>query len=226
MPSITIQADAILFDMDGTLIDSTPGVIGAWEVFQQAYPSIDVTKILTTSHGIRTIDNLRIHCGIEDPVILEQETARFERAILTSSKEDGRSGIVKLPGAAAVLDVLASGRHLPDACWAICTSATKIYASSALEVTGVPVPDVLVTADDVQYGKPYPDPYLLGAQKLGVKPENCVVFEDAPSGVRSGVAAGCTTIALLTTHPQTELENCKPSYTIKDLSRFAITLQL
>lgn len=128
-------------------------------------------------------------------------------------------------------------RHLPNPLWAICTSATRAYASQALAVAGVPVPDVFVAAEDVKQGKPFPDPYLLGAEKCGVDPKNCeplrgypdssmltsragVVFEDAPSGIRSGNAAGCKTIALLTTHSREQVDAAQPDYVIQNMTQY------
>ncbi|KAF8076583.1 HAD-like domain-containing protein [Lyophyllum atratum] len=218
MPATTFTVDAVLFDMDGTLVDSTAGVVGAWELFRQKYPGIDVQNILSSAHGVRTVDNLRKYCGIEDPEELEREAERFETAIVSTSTENGRQGIVLLPGVTAALEELAPARHLPEPSWAICTSATRAYASSALRIAGVPVPDVFVAAEDVTQGKPFPDPYLLGAKLCGVKPENCAVFEDAPSGVRSGRAAGCKTIGFLTTHTRAQLEEAKPDFIVQDMS--------
>ncbi|KAJ7178955.1 phosphatase [Mycena filopes] len=194
--------------MDGTLVDSAAGVVGAWEVFREAYPGIDVTQILSSSHG-------RIHCGITDPDELEREAERFEKAIVTTSTENGRQGIVLLPGVKAALDELAPSRTLPNPSWAICTSATRYYATIALSVAKVPVPDVFVVAEDVENGKPSPDPYLLGAKLCGVDPKNCSVAlssEDAPAGVRSGAAAGCKTIGLLTSHSRAQMEASKPDF--------------
>ncbi|KAK7061898.1 sugar phosphatase YfbT [Favolaschia claudopus] len=224
MPSTTFHVDAILFDMDGTLVDSKAAVEAAWDTFAETYSHIDVIEILSSSHGIRTVDNLRKYCGITDPVELENEAERFEKAIVSSSTQNGRPGIVLLPGVKAAMDELASARTLPSPSWAICTSATRYYASRALSLAGVPVPDVFVTAEDVERGKPFPDPYLLGAQKCGVKPENCVVFEDAPSGVRSGKAAGCKTIGFLTTHSRQELEAVEPDFLVQDMS--SVTFKL
>ncbi|KAJ7068483.1 HAD-like domain-containing protein [Mycena amicta] len=224
MPSTTFTVDCLLFDMDGTLVDSTAGVEGAWDVFKRSYPDIDVADILSSSHGVRTVDNLRHHCGITDPEELEREADRFEKAIVTSSTENGRAGIVVLPGVKAALDEIANARTLPNPRWAICTSATRYYAHTAVKTAGVPVPDILVVAEDVANGKPHPDPYLLGASKCGVKPENCVVFEDAPAGVRSGQAAGCKTIGLLTTHSRAQMEAAKPDFLVKNLS--SVTLKL
>ncbi|KAJ7490386.1 HAD-like domain-containing protein [Mycena galericulata] len=224
MPSTTFRVDAICFDMDGTLVDSTAGVVGAWEVFRKSYPGIDVEDILSSSHGVRTVDNLRNHCGITDPDELEKEAERFEKAIVSSSTENGGVGIVLLPGVKAALDELAPARKLPKPLWAICTSATRYYATTALSTAGVPVPDVLVVAEDVSQGKPWPDPYLLGAQKCGVKPENCVVFEDAPAGIRSGQAAGCKTIGFLTTHSRELMEACKPDFLVKDMASVTVKI--
>ncbi|KAF9057968.1 HAD-like domain-containing protein [Panaeolus papilionaceus] len=222
MPQITLNADAILFDMDGTLVDSTAGLEGAWHLFRESYPTIDVHDILSSSHGVRTVDNLRNYCGIQDLEILQKEAERFEKAILTTSSEGGRPGIVLLPGVPAVMDELAPARFLPNPRWTICTSATLEYATAALSRANIPIPDVFVCSEHVSKGKPYPDPYLLGAEKAGVKPENCIVFEDAPNGVRSGVAAGCTVIALLTTHSREQLEAATPHYIIKDLSSVSV----
>ncbi|KIL70195.1 hypothetical protein M378DRAFT_609381 [Amanita muscaria Koide BX008] len=217
----TFVVDAILFDMDGTLVDSTAGVLGAWKTFAESYPGIDVGEILSCSHGVRTVDNLRRFCGIQDPDLLEQEAQRFELAIVETSGQNNSPGIVSLPGVAEAMAELCPARYLPKPRWAICTSATRAYASSALQKAGVPVPDVFVTAEDVVHGKPSPDPYLLGAEKCGLPG---IVFEDAPSGVRSGQAAGCKTIALLTTHSRDQLEAAKPDYIIKDMACATIEL--
>ncbi|KAG6915657.1 hypothetical protein DXG01_010527 [Tephrocybe rancida] len=219
MPSTTFVVDALLFDMDGTLVNSTAGVKGAWELFRGTYPTIDVQDILSSAHGVRTVDNLEKYCGITDPEILESEAQRFEQAIVTTSKSEGRQGIVLLPGVTDALAEIAPARHLPNPAWAICTSATRLYASSALRIAGVPIPDVFVAAEDVKQGKPFPDPYLLGAKQCGVNAENCVVFEDAPSGIRSGNIAGCKTVGLLTTHCREQLEDAKADFIVKDLSR-------
>jgi len=84
------------------------------------------------------------------------------------------------------------------------------------------VPDVFITSEDVAKGKPHPDPYLLGAEKCGLSSTNCIVFEDAPNGIRSGNAAGCTTIAVLTSHSREEIEAAEPDFIIKDLSWISI----
>ncbi|PBK72796.1 phosphatase [Armillaria solidipes] len=222
MPSTTFHVDAALFDMDGTLVDSTAGVEGAWEVFRQTYPSIDIHEVLSSAHGVRTVDNLRVHCGVTDPDELEIEAERFETAIVTSAAANGKQGIVLLPGVARNFAEITPGHKLPNPSWAICTSATRKYATAALGIAGVTIPDVLVVAEDVEKGKPAPDPYLLGAKKCGVMPENCVVFEDAPAGIRSGKAAGCKTIGFLTTHSKELMEAVQPDFLIPNMDSVII----
>jgi len=208
--------------MDGTLVDSTAGVVGAWNNLRKTYPHLDVQNILNTSHGVRTIENLRQHLGIDDPEILEREAELFEKDIVCSASENGGPGIVILPGVKPIIDLLSPYRFLPKPCWAICTSGTRAYASSALVNAAIPLPDVFITSEDVTKGKPHPDPYLLGAEKCGLSPKNCIVFEDAPNGIRSGKAAGCTTVALLTTHSRDLIEAAQPDFIVKDLSQISI----
>ncbi|KAE9410141.1 HAD-like protein [Gymnopus androsaceus JB14] len=222
MAPVTFHVDAALFDMDGTLLDSTAGVVGAWELFKVKYPNINVEDILSSAHGVRTVDNLRNYCGIQDPQELESEALRFEMAIVAESTAHGRPGILKLPGVTETMQELWSALSKP--CWAICTSATREYARSALANAGIDVPDAFVVAEDVKMGKPAPDPYLLGAEKCGVKAENCVVFEDAPAGVQSGKSAGCKTIGFLTTHSKAQMEAAKPDFLVPNMT--SITLKL
>ena len=127
---------------------------------------------------------------------------------------------------------------MPNPCWTICTSATRAYASSALKIAGIPIPDVFIVAEDFSRGKPFPDPYLLGAERAGCQAGGlsampvrlrsnrvCVnvfylgiVLEDSPSGIRSGRAAGCKVIALLTTHTREQVEAAEPDFIVKYLS--------
>ncbi|KIY74222.1 HAD-like protein [Cylindrobasidium torrendii FP15055 ss-10] len=218
MPSTTIHADAVLFDMDGTLVDSTSGLEGAWNLFKKTYPQLDIRAILGSSHGVRAVENIRNYCGITDIDELEREAERFDSAIVPCASEDGRPGIVLLPGVAAAFEAIGAYRFLPNPLWAICTSGSKAYANSATASAGVPVPDVFVTSEDVEQGKPAPDPYILGAKRSGVKTENCVVVEDAPNGVISGNAAGCKTIGLLTTHNKEQMEAAHPHFLVPDMS--------
>ncbi|KAH8981027.1 phosphatase [Lactarius akahatsu] len=213
MPSTTLHFDAILFDMDGTLIDSTPGVVAAWELFAETYPTINVQEILKNTHGVRTVETVKMFCGVTDPEKLELEVTRFEDAIITMSQEDGREGITLLPGVRTLIDNLGDSKH-----WTICTSATRGYGSAALEVVGIAPPETIVFAEDVAQGKPQPDPYLLGAKRCGVHPKRCLVVEDAPAGVQSGRAAGCKTLAVTTSHPRDRMVASRPDYLVENLS--------
>ncbi|KAJ7639039.1 HAD-like domain-containing protein [Roridomyces roridus] len=223
MPSTTFHVDAALFDMDGTLLESKAGVEGAWYLFKETYPDIDLDYIFQSNHGVRTVESLRLYCGLTDPEEIEREAARFETAIVTTAAKSGQ-GIVLIPGVQEAMGILAPVSKLPNPRWAICTSATRSYATTALGLVKISIPDVFVAAEDVTQGKPCPDPYLLGAKRCGVKPENCVVFEDAPAGVISGKAAGCKTIGFLTSHTRAQMEVAKPDFLVKDMS--SVTLKL
>ncbi|KZV75120.1 phosphatase [Peniophora sp. CONT] len=207
--------------MDGTLIDSTAGVVGAWNLFKQTYPGIDVHNILSSAHGVRTVETLRKYCGLTDPDEIEREAERFEKSIVTTSSEGGRQGIVLLPGVKEIISSLAPhvGRR-----WTICTSATRSYATSALEIVGIDRAESFVYAEDVQKGKPMPDPYLLGASKLGVDPTKCLVVEDAPAGVRSGHAAGCKTLGVVTSHSREVMEAVSPTFLVDKLDSVTMTV--
>jgi len=226
MTEIKFQVGAVLFDMDGTLIDSTVGVIGAWTTFAKTYPNLDVETILHSSHGVRTKDNLVKWCGITDPGLLEDEVDRFERAII----EFAENGIKILPGARTILDNLSSAKSNPNQRWTICTSAARAYATAALKASNIDAPDNFVTADEVRNGKPHPEPYLEGATMCGVSAADCVVVEDAPAGVMSGLAAGSRVIGLLTTHSRQQMlkaaENASEGcfYLVQDLSSVSMAL--
>ncbi|KAI0047638.1 HAD-like protein [Auriscalpium vulgare] len=164
MPTITV--DAVLFDMDGTLIDSTPGVLLAWDSFARTY-KFDGSAAAHAAHGRRLADTLGEWCGITDPQKLADEIVRFEEEVI----EDGP---IALPGASALLKQIDAGSTTSSPGWTIVTSATNVYTPKALERTGVPVPPIgYVTSDDVKRGKPHPDPYLAGAHKVGVDPALC-----------------------------------------------------
>jgi len=211
--------DAILFDMDGTLLDSTASVQRAWEYWGRLYPHLDIHEILRTSHGVRTIDNLRKHNPEIPEADLQGKVYDFEMAIVNESKAAearGETGIVLLPGVMELLNALG------DKGWAICTSATHAYADGALEAAHIPQPPVFVTADDVARGKPFPDPYLLGAEKSGVDPTRCLVVEDAPSGIASGKSARCKVVAVCTSHTRERMLQTEPDVLINDLTSMSI----
>ncbi|TEB22476.1 phosphatase [Coprinellus micaceus] len=220
-----VRARTVFFNLDGTLIDSTAGVEGAWKEFQKTYPQIDATNVLGSSHGLRTIENLRNHCGIEDPELLASEAERFEKAIVTSAGAGGGPGVAYLPGVEEAMSVLSDHPSVSEPYWAICTSSTQAYSLEVLGNLSLPIPAVLVSSEKVERGKPFPDPYLEAVRLCGVASCNCVAIEDSPNGIRSAQAAGCQTIGLVTTHTRGQIEAVNPDWIIQDLSKvtFAIT---
>ncbi|WWC86486.1 uncharacterized protein L201_001363 [Kwoniella dendrophila CBS 6074] len=214
----TADVRALLFDMDGTLLDSTPAVNATWEYFAREY-NLDLHEVLRTSHGVRTIDNMKNWCGITDPLELKESVDLFEGMIVKEAQElqaAGKDGLIALPN---VLNLLNQLNASPVPVWAIVTSATNNYASSALPTAGIPNPPKLITADDVQKGKPHPEPYLAGAKVLDVDVKDCIVVEDAPSGVRSGVSSGAKVLATCTSHTREQLQGLGADWIVTDLSK-------
>ena len=187
---IKIECDAVIFDLDGVLIDSSVCIELHWQQWAEKH-NFDLAKIMQVAHGRPTIETMRL---VTPHLPVEEETAHFEAAEALDT-----DGVVVIEGAAQLLN------SLPVESWAIATSGTDVVATARLRHTKLPVPQVLVTADDVTHGKPNPEPYLLAAKRLGVSPENCVVFEDAPVGIESAKSAGMRVIAIASTHSQDHL---------------------
>jgi sugar-phosphatase len=175
--------DAVLFDMDGTLIDSTPVVVRSW-VAWALERGIDPRR-LQGHHGVPAAQIVR---GLVPADEVDEALARIDALEIGDV-----AGITVLPGAAEALAAL------PEARRAIVTSCTTALAKARITATRLQAPAVVVTADDVPLGKPDPAPYLLGAERLGVDPARCLVVEDAPSGLTSARAAGSATLAVTTT---------------------------
>lgn len=181
--------DAILFDMDGTLISSIEAVDRSWARW-------------AVEHGFGA--DFRIAHGtparslVESLVAPEQVEAALAR--VTEIEISDTDGVRVLPGAAELLASLPRDRH------AIVTSCTRDLAAVRIAATGIGAPDVVVTADDITRGKPDPEPFRRGAELLGVAPERCLVVEDAPAGLASGRSAGCATLAVAGTHTLDELD--------------------
>lgn len=180
---------AVLFDNDGTLIDSTPAVVRSWSIWAQEY-EVDMLD-LAGYHGVPAA------AIIAEVAPHADQQAALQRII--DIEESDTDGVQALPGAVEALSALGGLA-------AIVTSATRGLAVARLNAAGIPLPDALVTADDITRGKPDPEPYLLAAEWLGVDPASCLVVEDAPSGLRAGRAAGSATLAVLTTSERRELE--------------------
>lgn len=183
------QFAAVIFDMDGTLIDSTPAVARSWLRWAGEY-DIAPEKLLG-HHGVPAESIVaRLMPGADTAAAL----ARIGELELSDLE-----GVVPLPGAVSSLSVL--GRRA-----AIATSCTAPLANARLRAAGIARPEVLVTVDDVEHGKPAPDPFLAAAKGLGVDPGRCLVVEDAPQGLIAARAAGCATLAVVTTTAREELQ--------------------
>ncbi|KLO20008.1 HAD-like protein [Schizopora paradoxa] len=212
----TITVDAILFDMDGTLIDSTPGVLKAWATFANDY-GLDADTVAHATHGRRLYDTLKEYCNIQDEDKLHEEIKRFEQEVL-----DG--GPVPLAGAIPLLTTLNTLTEPAPSRWTIVTSASNFYAPQVLARASIPLPSStgIITSNDVARGKPHPDPYLAGARACNVDPHACLVVEDAPSGVRSGHAAGSKVVAVCTSHSRQAMVDASPDFVISDLTKMSV----
>jgi sugar-phosphatase len=186
-----IRCRALLFDLDGVLIDSTPAVARVWHRWATEH-GFDPEKVVKMAHGRpsrTTIHDLLPNADIE---VEDREVERREI--------DDLEGVVPLPGARELL------HRLPPDRWTIATSGTRPLAKVRLRAAGLPIPPSMVTGNDVRIGKPDPEPYLKAAAVLGYPASDCVVVEDAAAGVRSGKSAGARVIAFPTTMPLTELK--------------------
>ncbi|MET1087524.1 MAG: HAD-IA family hydrolase [Arthrobacter sp.] len=178
----TLTCRAVLFDMDGTLVDSTAVVEQVWGEFAARY-GLDLKEILRTSHGVQARDTVtRFAPAGADVPALTAELGAMERV--------RTDGIVPLPGAVRLLAAL------PADAVALVTSADRVLAEIRMAAAGLAMPATAVTADLVTRGKPHPEGYLKAAAILGVDPADAVVFEDAPAGIAAGVAAGIRTVAV------------------------------
>jgi len=186
-----ITARAILFDMDGTLVDSTSAVKRIWDRWARKH-GLSFSQFEHRMHGRRAIDTMTEMSppGV-DP---EQEVLLLDEEELNDTE-----GTVAIPGAS---ELIAS---LPRGSWALVTSARPPLALARMSAAGLSMPEIVVTSTDVAQGKPHPDCYQLALERLGISAESAVVFEDAPAGLAAGRAAGCRTIALATITPSEQL---------------------
>ena len=188
--------DAVLFDMDGTLIDSVPAVDRNWRRW-------------AAEHGIPDADEFSVPHGtparsvIAGLVPADHVDAAYER--IHELELADNEGVTILPGTRDALAALPQERH------AIVTSCTRPLAAARMTASGLVAPDVVVTADDVTHGKPDPSPFLLGARRLGVDPARCLVVEDAPAGITAARAAGCAVLAVTGTHSAEDLAAADPA---------------
>jgi sugar-phosphatase len=188
---VEVTCSGLLFDLDGVLVDSTPAVERVWSGWAIAN-GFDPAETVRRAHGRPSIETLRELLPNGDP---EAENRKVEQGEIEDTE-----GVVPLPGARELLG------SLPENRWAIVTSCTRALAETRLRAAGLPIPQRLLTSNDITNGKPDPEPYRKGANLLGLPASKCLVFEDAPAGVRSGKAAGALVIALRTTATDDQLE--------------------
>ncbi|MBP2835789.1 MULTISPECIES: sugar phosphatase [Dickeya] len=181
-----MECKGFLFDLDGTLVDSLPAVERAWSNWARDH-DIAPQTVLDFIHGKQAITSLRHFLAGASEETIQREFVELEQVEATDT-----AGIVAMPGAQALLTRLDE----LDIPWAIVTSGTVPIAHARHREAGLSAPREFITAEQVARGKPNPDAYLLGAERLGLSPAECVVVEDAPAGVLSGLAAGCKVIAV------------------------------
>lgn len=179
-----IHCAALLFDLDGVLINSTPAVARVWRRWA-VERGFDPEEVVSRAHGRPSMTTIREYLPHANH---ESENREVERREI-----EDLEGVMPLPGA---LDLL---RSLPPDRWTIVTSCTRPLAQVRIKAAGLPLPEKLITSNDITHGKPDPEPFLKGASCLGFRAEDCIVLEDVPAGVRSGKAAGARVIAFTTT---------------------------
>jgi len=198
---ITVQCRALLFDLDGVLIDSTPAVERVWRKWAVEH-GFDPEEVSRRAHGRPSLATVHEYLPNANHEVENRELERREIADL--------EGVVPLPGALQLL------KSLPLANWTIVTSCTRPLAEVRVRAAKLPLPKAMITSTDVVNGKPAPEPYQKGAALLGFDPADCIVFEDAPAGIRAGKAAGARVIAFPTTSAPPELNNAGASWILKN----------
>src|SRR6267154_3527317 len=197
----SMRCRGVLFDLDGVLVDSTPAVARVWAGWAHEH-GFNPDEVVKKAHGRPSITTIRELLPHADHAVEDREVERREIADV--------EGVVPLPGAMELL------KALPLERWAIVTSCTGALANVRIAAAGLPRPRHLVTSTDVKHGKPNPEPYIKGAQMLGVPASECIVIEDAPAGIRAGKAAGACVLALRTTAPDTELLEAGADWIVDD----------
>lgn len=206
--------DGLLFDFDGTIIDSTDAIVKHWHTVG-AELGVDPNVILATSHGRRSIDVLKLYNPSKaNWDYVSEIEGKIPRTWGTDATET--------PGARKLLETMEAQR-VP---WAVVTSGTRALISGWLDVMKLAEPKTMVVAEDVENGKPDPTCYLQGAKKLGLKPSaDVLVIEDAPSGVRAGKAAGFKVLGLATTHSVESVNEAGADWIVRDLRSLEVSME-
>ena len=191
IPVSQFHCAAILFDLDGVLVDSTRSVARQWTLWAKEN-NLDPAALLEIAHGRRTIEVIQ---ELTPHLAADSEVRKIE-----AREAADTDGVTVMPGAKDLIAAIPQGR------WCVVTSGTRLLATSRLQLARIPIPQVLISADDVVNGKPHPEPYLKGARLLGREPAECLVIEDAPAGIAAAHAGGMKVIALTSTYPSPELQ--------------------
>jgi sugar-phosphatase len=194
-----LHCSALLFDLDGVLINSTPAVSRVWRHWAIDH-GFNPEEVVAHAHGRPSLATVREYLPNSD---YEAENREVERREI-----EDLEGVVPLPGA---LDLL---RRLPEDRWTIVTSCTRLLAEVRIKAAGLPLPRNLITSNDITHGKPHPEPYLKAAAILGFPAACCVMFEDVPAGIRSGKAAGGRVVAFTTTVHESALRDAGADYVL------------
>jgi mannitol-1-/sugar-/sorbitol-6-phosphatase len=202
---VWIRCGALLFDLDGVLVDSAACVEATWHRWALRH-ALDPAAVITVAHGRRTIETVRL--------VAPHLAADAEAAALAAIESTTTEGVHEIAGARELLQTL------PRGTWAIVTSGVRAVATLRIRHTGLPTPDVLICADEISNGKPDPEGYLTAARRLGVAPEACIVIEDTPAGVDAARAAGMRSIAVAGTYPPQMLQAA--TYTIPSLAGLSV----
>lgn len=184
----SLSAHGLLFDMDGTLLNSVAPMLRVWGRWASRH-GLELHSFLNRIQGQRAIESI-------GAMKLPGVDAALEAQWIEDEEVADVAGVIPVPGA---IEFLAT---IPRAHWAIVTSAPRRLAQARLGAAGIPLPDVIVCGEDVTRGKPNPDPFLLGAQRLGLSARDCIVFEDAHSGIRAAEAAGANVVVITATHDE------------------------
>ncbi|MFL5913200.1 MAG: HAD-IA family hydrolase [Gaiellaceae bacterium] len=207
------EYSAVLLDLDGTLVDSQASIDRAWSEWCRRY-DVDHSEVAHLVQGRTAVDLIgTVRPGW--PRARVTEAARFQLQVQEEDPEPGTAAA----GARELLEALAS-----ESRWAVVTACSERLARHRLASSGLPEPRVLVSVEDVARGKPDPEPYLVGAGRSDADPADCLVIEDAPAGVRSGLAAGCAVVAVATTHAASDLREA--AAVISDLTQLRMAARV
>lgn len=182
----SFRCRAILFDLDGVLVDSAECVEKTWREWARRH-HLDPDRVIALAHGRRAIETVRL--------IAPELSADAELAELAASEATTAEGVCEITGARELLE------RLPAGGWGVVTSGIRSVAEFRLRYTRLPLPTVMICADEITRGKPDPEGYLTAAERLARFPADCVVIEDTPAGIESAQAAGMRVVAIATTYP-------------------------